>query len=156
MIQGFQPPAISICISRPARTQNMPHAANTARQSASHYHTNIYSRESSATQYYIAIYYTVYMLYILYTAPAITIQIYTLGSLRPLNSIPGADPLLFSLDYARPEPPAAENTNTHLKSGRSHCFGFTCLRKQACRQLWTTVDSLIAAFHLTAFLGFKA
>ena len=42
----------------------MPHAANTARQSASHYHTNIYS---PATQYYIAIYYTVYMLYILYT-----------------------------------------------------------------------------------------
>ena len=69
---------------------------------------------------------------------AITIQIYTR---KPLNSIPGADPLLFSLDYARPEPPAAENTNTHLKSGRSHCFGFTCLRKQACRQLWTTVDN---------------
>ena len=78
---------------------------------------------------------------------AITIQIYTL---QPLNSIPGADPLLFSLDYARP---ATACTNTHLKPGRSHCFGFPCLRRGACRQV---KKSLIAEFHLTAFLGFKA
>ena len=60
MSLGFHPPAISICISGPARTQNI---------------------ERRRQQ----------------RAPAITIQIYTL---RPLNSIAGADPLLFSLDYA--------------------------------------------------------
>ena len=72
MSLGFHPPAISICISVPARTQNMLRAANTARQSDE----------------------------------GITIQIYTL---QPLNSIPGADPLLFSLDCARP---ATSCTNT--------------------------------------------
>ena len=107
MSQGSTPPAISICISGPARTQNML----LRRQ-----HCSAERRGQQA---------------------AITIQIYTR---KPLNSIPGADPLLFSLDYARQATaPAAHNT--HLKSeGRSHCFGFTCLRRGACRQLcgWTT------------------
>ena len=64
MSLGFHPPAISICISGPARTQNIERRRQ-----------QLLRRR----------------------APAITIQIYTL---RPLNSIAGADPLLFSLDYA--------------------------------------------------------
>ena len=76
MSLGFHPPAISICISGPARTQNMLRAANTARQ----------SDEGRALPYK-----------------------YILSTLQPLNSIPGADPLLFSLDCARP---ATSCTNT--------------------------------------------
>ena len=64
MSLGFHPPAISICISGPARTQNIERRRQ-----------QLLRRR----------------------APAITIQIYTL---RPLNSIAGAEPLLFSLDYA--------------------------------------------------------
>ena len=106
MSLGFHPPAISICISGPARTQNIERRRQ-----------QLLRRR----------------------APAITIQIYTL---RPLNSIAGAEPLLFSLDYASCGP---HHVTRHLDSGRSHCFGFTCPPGgRLCRQLWTTALS----FHL--------
>ena len=106
MSLGFHPPAISICISGPARTQNIERRRQ-----------QLLRRR----------------------APAITIQIYTL---RPLNSIAGADPLLFSLDYASRRIPPRDSTPgfgtiplfwLHLSTGG-----------RLCRQLWTTALS----FHL--------
>ena len=63
----------------------------------------------------------------------ITIQIYTL---QPLNSIPGADPLLFSLDCARP---ATSCTNTP-EARTISLFWLPCLRRGACRQPKTALS----------------
>ena len=105
MSLGFHPPAISICISGPARTQNIERRRQQLRR-----------------------------------APAITIQIYTL---RPLNSIAGADPLLFSLDYASCGPHHV-TLDTWIQDDPIVLASPVHLGGRLCRQLWTTALS----FHL--------